>query len=300
MNLNLNFIKAVFLAAFFLSPISSAYAQSKPVSKPVSKSETYKDIIEKAYNLSLQKDRQQALNILMTALQKETRPQAVAELRKALVDVAHVFISDKAQQAYEAGLSLRKTDVVQALAKLNDAARMEPDNIAILTELSRALIAKGDCSGAQDNLVKQIKLFPYDEELKLGSAQALVCQASWLDYAKLYDSTDVKKSAFQKFWLILEVERYFKTKMTLKAQENLAVLKKLDPKYPEVSYWSWKIAQAAALPGKKVGFEDAQKYVMACKNISANQYRQYMIDPMLCRHLPEVEADLKGSNGTAE
>ncbi|HEX7674406.1 MAG TPA: hypothetical protein VF412_09550 [Bdellovibrio sp.] len=260
------------------------------------KSETYKDIIEKAYNLSLQKDRQQALNILITALQKENRPQAVAELRKAVNDVATVFISDKAQQTYEAGISLRKTDPVQAMGKLNEAVRIEADNLSIIVELARVMIAKGDCSGALDLLSKQAKLLPYNEELKLSSAQALLCQSSWVEYGKLYDSTEVKKSPLQKFWLALEVERYFKIKNFTKSQEILSIVKKTDGKYPEVSYWGWKLANTA----KKTDPEDAQKYVMTCKNISANQYRQYMIDPMLCRHLTEVEADLKGLNGTAE
>ncbi len=295
MKLNFGFLKAAVFAAFFSSQVFSlcVFSQGKPA---VNKSETYKDIIEKAYNLSLQKDRQQALNILITALQKETRPQAVAELRKAVNDVAHVFISDKAQQMFEAGISLRKTDPAQALGKLNEASRMEPDNIAILAELSRVMIAKGDCSAAQDLMTKQVKLLPYDEDLRLTAAQAYVCQSSWVEYGKVYDSIEIRKSVLQKFWLILEVERYFKTKNFVKAQEIVTNLKKLDGKYPEVSYWAWKLGQVA----KKPGLEDAQKYVITCKNISANQYRQYMIDPMLCRHVTEVETDLKGSNGTAE
>jgi len=48
------------------------------------------------------------LNILISALQKETRPLPVSEIRKAIIDISHVFISDKAQQAYESGISLKK------------------------------------------------------------------------------------------------------------------------------------------------------------------------------------------------
>lgn len=291
--MKLNFAVKVIRAALVVALLAPQIllAQSKSA-----KSETYKDIIEKAYNLSLQKDRQQALNILISALQKESRPQAVQELRKAIGDVAHVFISDKAQQMYEAGISLRKTDLVQALNKLNEAQRIEPDNAAIIEELSRSMIAKGDCSGAQDLLSKQSKLVAYDEELKLSLAQAQVCQAQWLDFSKTLDGVELRKSSLQKFWLILEVEHYFKVKNLTKAQEFLMLTKKLDGKYPELSYWSWKISQAV----KKVSLDEAQKYVITCKNISANQYRLYMIDPLLCRRVFEVEADLKGTNGTSE
>lgn len=285
MKLNL-FFGAAMMAA--LLSAQNVFAQAR--------AETYKDIIEKAYNLSLQKDRQQALNILLTALQKETRPQNTIELRKAVNDVGHVFISDKAQQMYETAISLRKSDLTQSLAKLNEALRIESDNLTIVTEMGRVMIAKGDCSGAQDAVIKQSRMVPYDEELKLVSAQAYECLSQWVEYGKLYDSNEVKKSPLQKFWLVLEVERYFKIKNFPKAQEIVNNLKKIDPKYPEVSYWSWKLGQQAKGPGP----EDAQKYVMTCKNISANQYRQYMIDPGLCRHVLEVEADLKGANGTSE
>lgn len=280
-------LKAALAAAFLLA--------SHPVfAEP--KSETYKDIIEKAYNLSLQRDRQQALNILTAAIARETRPQAQGELKKAALDVSHIFFIDKAQQLFETAVSLRKNDVAQAIGKLNEAQRIEPDNVAIMIELSRLLMAKGDCSGAVDLVTKSLKFITFDEELRLTYAQAQVCQNQWLDYLKLYDPKEIAKSPLQKFWLALEVEHLAKVKNTLKAQEILSNLKKVDSKYPEVSYWSWKLTQGL----KAVNLDDAQKYVMTCKNISASQYRQYMIDPMLCRRVTEVESETKGVSANAE
>ncbi|MGE5086832.1 MAG: hypothetical protein ACM3MG_11065 [Bacillota bacterium] len=281
-------LKAALGAAFLLASYHPAFAQSK--------SETYKDIIEKAYNLSLQRDRQQALNILTSAIARETRPQAQGELKKAALDVAHVFFSDKAQQLFETSASLRKADLPQSIGKLNEAQRIEPDNIAIVIELSRLLIAKGDCSGAQELLTKSLKLIAFDEELKLTNAQSQVCQGQWYEYLKTYDPKEVAKSALQKFWLANEVEHQVKVKNITKAQENLGILKKLDAKYPEVAYWSWRLSQGA----KTRNLDDAQKYVMTCKNISASQYRQYMIDPMLCRRVLEVEGEIKGMTTNAE
>lgn len=276
---------------FGVSPLKSVWAQTKN-----GKSETYKDIIEKAYNLSLQRDRQQALNILSNAVQKETRPQAIAELKKTASEVANVFFSDKAQQQFEIGVSLRKTDLNQSLDKLTEASRIENDNFSIANEMARLMIAKGECKNAQDIVQRQLGLVRFDEELKLSLAQAQVCQKRWVDYQKTAESVGIKKSPQYKFWLPLEINKHLAGKSFSKAQEALATLKKLDEKYPEVSYWTWKIDQEQ----KKVNVTAGQKYVMACKNISANQYRQYMIDPMLCRHLSEVESELKGINGVSE
>lgn len=289
--MNLLFFRAILGMALFFSTVSIAKVQTKTV-----KSETYKDLIEKAYNLSLQKDRQQALNILSSAIQREVRPQALMELKRTASEVATVFLSDKAQQLFETGVSLRKTDLNQAFDKLNESLRTEPDNSSIVTEAARVLIARGDCKNAQEIVQKQLLLINFDEDLKLSLAQTLVCQEKWQEYQKIVDSVAFKKSPQQKFWWILEIDKYLSTKSLLKAQESLNILKKIDDKYPEVSYWIWKLGHIQ----KKPNHLEGQKYVMTCKNISANQYRQYMIDPMLCRHLNEVEGELKGTHGTTD
>ncbi|KYG66752.1 hypothetical protein AZI86_06830 [Bdellovibrio bacteriovorus] len=288
--MRLRMIRAVLATALSFSSVV-VLAQSK-----MSRSETYKDIIEKAYNLSLQKDRQQALNILMSALQKESRPAAVAEIKKAVDEIAHIFFSDKAQQLYESGVSLRKNELPQSYDKLIEASRIEPDNFAIAEELARVMIARNDCKNAQETVQKQLNTVKHDEDLKLTLAQSLACQDKWAEYQKVFESFPVKKSPNMKYWLALEVEKNMSSKSMTKAQENLASLKKADEKYPEAFYWSWRFDMAQ----KRSNLEEAQKYVMTCKNISANQYRQYMIDPMLCRRIIEVEAEMKGANGRPE
>lgn len=280
------FLKAALGAAFLLP--APVFSQSK--------AETYKDIIEKAYNLSLQKDRQQALNILSAAIARESRPNAQAELKKAALDVAHVFFSDKAQQLYETTLSLKKTDLNQAISKLAEAQRIEPDNLTIVTEMARLQIAKNDCSNALENFPKYLKLLPFDEELRLTNAQSHACSGQWVEFAKNPEATDAKKTSYQKYWMVLSIEHQLKLKNLTKASEIAQNLTKLDAKYPEAHYWNWKLSQAL----KKSNVEEAQKYVMTCKNISASQYRQYMIDPMLCRRTTDVEGETKGMNGNSE
>lgn len=288
--MHLVLIRAAVIAALSFSG-SQVLAQNKGV-----KSETYKDIIEKAHNLSLQKDRQQALNILANAIQKESRTPAAQELKKTVQDISHVFFSDKAQSLYETAVSLRRTDLQQSQVKMNEALRIEPDNFEILNEAARLLIARNDCNAAADLVQKQLRIISFDEELNLTYAQALACQSKWADYLTVFESYGPKKSSLAKFWWPLELERYLSAKNYSKAQESLASLKKADSKYPEIFYWQWRIDQGLQKKNK----EDALKYVMSCKNISANQYRQYMIDPALCRRTTEVDGELKGMNGSAE
>ncbi len=268
--------------AALLFSASIAYSQGVKVSR----SETYQDIIAKAQNLALQKDRQQAMNILSNAISKET-PKNIAnvELKKSLNELATVFFSDKTQQLYEVAITLKRTDLSQSLQKIAEAQRIEPDNILLALEQARLLIAKADCSGAEEITIKQRSINPHFEEMNLVHSQAAYCLSKLPVFAKGAEVIDMKRSALSKFWMILEAEKQIKDKNMLKAAETLNALKKIDPQYPEIDYWLWKIDQL----NKKKSPALAEKYVMTCKNISAYLYRQYMMDPMLCRHKAEME-----------
>ncbi len=250
------------------------------------KSETYKDIIEKAQNLALQKDRQQAINILSNAIKRESAKSAAShELKKTLNDISTVFFGDKAQQVFEAGVTLKRTDLSQSLQKLNESLRLEPDNFLVQVEVARLYLTKNDCSAAEEILIKLKNFSATFEEFHLVYGQLLACQGKFSEFQKLFEEQD-KKSANYKFWQIVEVERLVKDKNISKALDLVSIVQKNDQNYPEAQYWAWKIDQAR----KKKNLGAAEKYVMSCKNISAHLYRQYMMDPQLCRRLGEVES----------
>jgi predicted Zn-dependent protease len=274
---------AVLAALFIFGGPASGQAQTKA---KIKKSETYQDIIEKSQNLILQKDRQQAVNILINAIRREGPKSAgAAELKKTLNEATTLFLSDKAQQIYEVGVTLKRTDIGQAQQKMAEGLKLEPDNLLFWIEQARVQIAKGDCSGADDTATKARAQNPYYEELNLVQAQASLCLNKILDYQKIVEAQDIKKSSFAKFWSLMEAEHLWKEKSFLKSQELAAQVKKMDAGYPEVEYWLWKNDQSL----KKKNPVEAEKYVMACKNISAHLFRQYMIDPMLCRRVAETE-----------
>lgn len=277
-------------ALFFFQGTLAVSADSKS-----KKAETSKDIIEKAYNLSLQKDRPQAINILVSAIKQENAHNGnTAELKKALQQVSYLFYSDRAQQAYELALSLRRTDLPQATLKMAEALRIESDNLTLFNEMQRLVLIKGDCSAALDAVSKQRLQDPFDENLILLQAQAQVCLGQWEAYKETRDLLDMKKSYQAKAWQELEIELAFAEKNTAKGKEMIAGLQKLDEKYPELHYWQWRVASNGDRPVA------AQKYVKECKNMSATLYRQYMTDVNLCRRVTEVETAAKNANGTNE
>lgn len=257
--------------------------------------ETYHDIIEKAYNLSLQKDRTQAVSILLGALKRESKKSAAQkDLAQAVDQVAKVFYSDKAQQLYELALSLKTTDPATAQTKLQEAARLEPENVSIEIALERHSISVGDCDGALTRLNKQKELFPAIEELRLLAAQTSLCQNKLEEYVANRNGQDVKRSPLATFWAIAEVEYLFKTQAYAKAQDAIQALQKQEPNFPEAAYWKWRTENELKQRSEK----SAQKYLSLCKTLNSRQFREYLPEPNLCRHTVEIENFLKKTNNS--
>ncbi len=260
------------------------------------KSETYKDIIEKSFNLSLQKERTQAANLLVNSLKKESKKGvAQKDLLNALEKVITVFYSDKAQQIYEIGISLAWTDPTLALAKLTEAAQLEPGNFSIEAAAVRAMISANNCNLAAKNLESLKEMSDPLEDLHLLEAQVLLCNAKLESYKTMRPIQNLKrKDKLGLWWSLLEVEYFFKTGLLGNATELLNNLLKKWENYPEIYYWRHRIESEL----KQKSGESPQKYLTLCKSFSARQQRDFQRDPWLCRRTTEVENQLKKNNNS--
>ena len=249
--------------------------------------ENYSEIIQKAQNLILQKNRPQALEILSAGLKNENpNSAAFKELKKNLNDMSRLFMTEKAQQAYEFSLSLKKADPAQAIAKINDALRAEPENLTLLLEVARQNLMRGDCKAAFELAQKVQKINLWDDELTLVLAQSKICLNDLVGYLTTKEGLQIANSVP---WLSLEIERNIKEKNFIKAKEALNQLIKIDKSYPEQYYWAWKIDNEQ----KIINIDSAQDYKTECQNMTGAFYRRFILDPRLCTRVPEVEGYLK-------
>lgn len=260
--------------------------------KNVGSRESAKDIIEKAQNLILQRDRQQALTILSGALRREKGKPIEAEIYQALEQVSTVFLSDRAQQIYEGSISLRRVDLGQSQQRLQEALVMEPDNLNLVLEQARLFLAKSDCKAADGVVQAWVRKFSLIPSIKLLLAQIEVCQGVMGLYG-VKASLQMAKEDSEKevYWMIVAAEKAQLQKDKAKAIEISNQLNKAAPDYPDRQYWTWKYESRASIKNQL-----AEKYLMGCKNISAATYRQYMMDPQVCRRISEDDVDQKGSN----
>ena len=271
-----------FLPLFLSILVSSAAFGQKEMRRT---SESHVDLIEKARNLSLQKDRAQAVNILVNAMKREP-PNSLGfrEMRQALEDISKIFLSDRAQQQYELGLSLKKTDPKQAQSRLQEALRMEPENLQIANELARLQLSQSECEGAQEAMAQVRRTNPYDEQSLLTAAQAAVCLSDWPLYTSLRSQAEVRRGSFKKSWMSLEVERAHREKAESRMLEALQTLRANVPDHPEIPFWEWSLAKS---PEKKS--EAAVQYLNQCKSMNTSTARKFLAEPFLCKRVSEVE-----------
>ncbi len=256
------------------------------------KTETYKDIIDKSLALVSQGERAQALLLLKSIVKKESEKSSSGkEIATALDEVANLFLTEKGQQNFETAQSLFWTDLNLAIGKLQETASLEPDHLLVQLMLGRAHIANGDCRKAKSFAAKTKEINEYDERVDLLNAQVLLCGGQFEEYQPAKQKIDSKKSKYPAMWKILDVEYEFKSNRLDRARDILNPLlldKKIDP---EAYYWLYKTSAEDKAEKSKY----AQKYVSSCKSMTARQKRELIEDPWLCRHLPEVEAEIKKS-----
>jgi tetratricopeptide (TPR) repeat protein len=256
------------------------------------RAETYQDLIEKAFQLSIQKDRLQAISVLVGAARKEyPRGNLPKDLAQALYEVSTVFYTDKGQQLFELGLSLKQMDPAMAQTKLNEALRTEPEHLLVLIELARLQIVLNDCDSALKQIQKIRDKNPYFEDSRLAFAQAALCAGKLGDFFSERKQQDEKRRSKDIFWLILDVEHAFKTGAFDRGLEIGQQLQKLDAQFSELYYWNWKLFKEKKLASQSL--EAGQKYLAVCKSVTPKALRTYGAEPRVCRRVTEVESEVK-------
>lgn len=267
----------------FLNP---ALAQKKAAVESTSA------VVERAQNLILQGDRHQALALLNRAIQRDQlKPQAQVELKKASYEMSRIFLSDKSQQAFEVALSLRRLEPAQALARLQEVLKTEPDQVLIILELSQVMMLRNECGQALELIEKTQLLIPFDEDLMLARMQSLLCLKRFDHPVFLTLNQQSRRPGPQQlFWLLIELEQAFVEESLVKARSMLEQIQKLDGQAPQIQFWRFRIEE-----NKKNHLNSAQKYVMSCKNMTAADYRKYSKDPQLCKSIGEFENEIKAT-----
>ena len=298
-------------------------------SKPVARIETFKDLIEKAQNLTLQQDRLQTSQVLIRGIQKENKNSvAYHELARALESLTSLFYSEKAHALFSSAQSMAQTKPKEAADLYVEALRLEDSNLSLIKGLARAQLNLADCGKADSTTLQAEGVDPYSLEVKLLRLQVLACQKSFASLKALLATESVELEPVQKFARGLEVESaLFDASQSSpadfkKSKSLLAAWESKDSEYPELYFWRWKYNQALAadddgeLPAassaalsvgsipalaqthEMLARSAALKYTQKCQGLTPRKRQSYEFDVRMCRGVDEVDAYLKASGST--
>ncbi len=313
--LSLRTRKAVASAAAFVFVASSLGASlaraQKPTPKPANKPSTtssekaaastsgsggrlenHQDLIAKAQNLTLQRDRLQASQVLIRALQplqKDKSSAAYKELVTALDELTTVFYTEKAQSHFATAESLMETRPREALDQLQEALQKEERNVTVLKTIARIHLRAVDCSRA-DTAVKQAEeVNPYSAEIKLLRLQTLACQKNFELLGTKLEAQTQDLESVEKFTKSLQIQEQMHEKDLKKARATLTSWESQQPDYPEVQFWKWELSRQTPTPDRTA----ALKYVQLCQNLTPRKRKSFSLDVELCKGKEQVDAYLR-------
>jgi hypothetical protein len=300
-------LKAVLVTAFFFSAPALAAPIVKPapakVAPPKASSnglESHQDLILKAQNLTLQRDRLQASQILIRAIQRETKGNnAYKDLTRALTELTTVFYTEKAQSVFSVGEAAVETKPREAIESFQEALRLEEGNVTVLKSLARTQLVLNECEKAEISIRSAEGVDPYSPEVKLLGLQLLACSKSFeallakLDVADL--DLDTAESYVKSLRSGLQIHALLETakpKSDLKkARALLSTWEGQMPDYPEIHFWKWELSKAQSASDRT----SAAKYAQACQNLSPRKRKTYSLDVNLCKGKEAVDSYLKSS-----
>lgn len=262
---------AILAALFLFSPLG--WTKKNPENL-----ENFHDLISKSQVLLLQRDRNQAAQVLIGAMEREgTKSSAFAELSKALQKTAEIFFSEKAQQAYEVAIAEYPTNKPQTSEKLKDVLKMEPMNGLILKGLSFALLANRECQQSKKYTTEVIKINPFDTDLEKLQVLEHICAnnrtEATLNLAKM------ESQGGDPIFISINRQR-----LQLPEAASLPMSEIGERRYSEVVYFEWFNEKDFK---KKMLL--AEKYRNLCQAPIAFDKAYSKMDPWVCDHAKEVE-----------
>jgi tetratricopeptide (TPR) repeat protein len=252
--------------------------------------ETYKDIISKAKNLSLQKDRLQATKILIRAAQKE-RGSAKKELIQTLQELSELFYTEKGQQLFELGQSLKFTALSTSIERYQEALQLEPSNVEVLRALTRAHLTLGACERSLEFSQMLLDSNPFDEEHTLLRLQSIFCGNQVAATKETLETADVKRVELKIYFDMMRAQALITEEKLTSAEQLLEKIVLQDKAYPE----SFLLLANLKKRQKKDFLEPAKKYLDLCKGLNPQTRTKYRFEPRLCTEEKKVEAEVEES-----
>jgi tetratricopeptide (TPR) repeat protein len=252
--------------------------------------ENYKDIIQKAQNLTLQQDRLQATQVLVRVIESESyNKKATDELKKTLNEISTMFYTEKSQKSFEYGKSLLRESPQEASEKFTETLKAEPDNVSVLLWMARLSLFLGKCEDANISVTKAQAINPFYPQVELAELQAKACIQNVEALNKAVSEHKNLEQIYPLYYQMVMVQKFFTQKQYSEAISHLEKAKLIDKEFPEIYFWESQVLEKQELTFK----EPASRYVRSCKTIEKSDYLKYELEPRLCQEYKTFEVEYK-------
>jgi hypothetical protein len=270
----------VVLGALLLSVAPDiAFARAKAQK---SKPKLHQAIVEARQSIG-ERNRPEALNIILKAIQTETNQQKSTELKNELNQLATLFFTDEAQKAYELANAIMFAGQNNFISKYNEALKLEPGHWEVMIHMAVGQLKMKNCQSALEYANQAQAVQPYRTEAAFLALRAKMCLSE--DVAL----TDIENISFKPEDSILKqvllAQFGLKNSQSELVQSAVEALVKADQDFSQSYYVLWQMNQEnqtqALLP--------AVKYVEICKSVTPALRRKYYLQHDLCADVDAVE-----------
>lgn len=271
----------------------SSAQEGKAISgkKPSRGTDTYKSIIQKAQELSLNQERVKAVQLLVSEIERDQKNQSAQQsLKKTLANLSEIFYTEKAQSTFEMGRSLSLKTPEAGIDKFTEALALEPDNIKIMRELAKEYLVSGECQKALDLSRKALMQNPYNSDFFLLRLQSKVCLGNVEDIeAELANPYIVgsEKETLGPYINLIITQYYFSQQKYNIALNTVSKIKQAE--FPEPFYWKGMIKMRLG----QSPVSEFESYVDLCKEKAGKSVPRFPLEPRTCRELKSIEQKLE-------
>ena len=265
--------------------------------EPVSNQDVYAEVVKQTQFLMLEKKRSEAINLAKARLAQIplTTPdynQLSSKITNLVLQYSKTFLTEEGQRLH--GLGVDAIVESPGRAKTWFASSHEKvggTNSLVVKDLSRLYLSQGRCSQALKLLGPAIELVPYDSGLQVYKMQVLECLDRSTEVFESLNEQFLQQNGLEKnpFLELYRIRKMVRDGQLEEGRLRLRQLKKDHPKFPDISYWLWKLDP---LEGQ-IDVSHAQNYVNLCQNLSLRYRTKMFRQGYVCSQLAVVEAYLQ-------
>ncbi|MEO0335736.1 MAG: hypothetical protein AAF202_05055 [Pseudomonadota bacterium] len=211
-----------------------------------------------------------------------------------ILEFSRTFLTEEGQRLHGLGVdAIAESPQRSKTWFLNSHKREKFSNSLVIKDLARLYLSEQRCSQALNLLEVALNLVPFDPGVISYRWEALECLDRGSEAFEDMTEERFAELSFQKnlFIEIYKIRNDVRGGQLEQARLKLKRLKKDHPRFPEASFWLWKLDPKEG----QIDISHAREYVKLCQRLSVRYRTELFRQGFVCSKTEVVDAFLKQS-----